>query len=100
MALLISIITMAASIGNYFLWVQGSLPASAEIPSLLAEVVFVIISLVAIVKFKGARTAADHERRKYQIWTPQFGLVIISLVANVGVMVVIALNLFGIVSGF
>jgi hypothetical protein len=100
MAILISIITILVSFVNYALCASDTTPFSTHIPNLILEAVFVFVSCLAVLGYRGKRTLWDYERRGYRIFTIGFAVTILALFANIAVLAIIALHQSGVIAVF
>jgi hypothetical protein len=92
MAILISILTALASCLNYVWWLYGE---PVQILSIIGQAVLILLTIAAAVAYPKKRLRAAYELGMPRIFTFGFGIIVLSLFANIGVLIAVLMLMQG-----
>jgi hypothetical protein len=97
MAVLLAVATGILSFINYFWQANYPLSEFLKIAGLTAQIVFVILTVAAMLTYRGKRSRLSYDGGHYKVFTFRFAVIVLSLIGNVSVLAVFILRACGIV---
>ncbi len=92
----LAIFTGAMTLLNYYWQANYTLSAFLSVVSLAAQFILAVLTITAVIGYKGRRNVPA-PGGWYNYWTFRFCIIIISLIGNIGVLVVFMLHAFGVI---
>jgi hypothetical protein len=94
----VAILTGLGSVGNYWWVANGDVSSALRLVAVVVQAVLLVITIGAAIRYSGRRSMRSPESPFYRIWTGRFAVIMISLLANLAVLVVLVLHLTGVLA--
>jgi hypothetical protein len=91
-SILLSILTALISCLNYLWWLYGEPIPTVSITS---QIVLIVLTITAMATYRKERLRPAYELGQPRIFTLGFGITVLSLIANAGVLIAIVLLIRG-----